>query len=307
MNFFLTTHLKPATYQPYNRKLEKWLHLFSKSQSSLHFLYTHPNFSLVTLRKCLSEENVDTATTINSYIKAILAAAEHNPTLLSQSHPSFLEECHKHWVELRNHFYLLSTEYRMQSQPAPTQQNKSTIDYAQLCTIRDQLPQDSIVKLLISFYTFIPPVRVDYFATEILSFDQTPSYPNYIYVSPDRSTMTLTDFKTSSLYKSIEQDLPPALHSILVHSLSLHPRKFLFVNRFGKPFTRNNFSIWAADLLEKTLHHPFTLTIFRHLYISNLDTSMTPAELQKISLKMGHSLTQQMLYRWKNNPTLENE
>jgi integrase len=117
--------------------------------------------------------------------------------------------------------------------------------------------------------------------------------------------MTLTDFKTSAVYKSIHQELPPALHSLLAHSLSLSPRRFLFVNRFGHPFSRNNFSIWAANLLEKTLHYPFTLTIFRHLYISHLDPTMTPAELQKISLKMGHSLTQQMLYRWKHNPNME--
>jgi integrase len=114
--------------------------------------------------------------------------------------------------------------------------------------------------------------------------------------------MTLTDFKTNAIYKSIHQDLPPVLHSLLAHSLSVQPRTFLFTNRMGLPFERNNFSTWASELLEKILQKSFTLTLFRHIYISHLDPSLTPGELQNISKLMGHSLTQQILYRWKTKP-----
>ena len=309
MNLFPNTHLKSNTYEPYNRKLHKWLSLFPESQSSLHFLYTHPNFSIVTLRKYLVTQQVDTATTLNSYIKAALAAAEHNSSLFTNEDPALLLKCHTRWKEMRNHTYQDSMSYRMDATPAPSQVSKagSQLTFSELCTIRDELPQDSIAKLLLAFYTFIPPVRADYFATEILPFGKSPSYPNYIHVNSERSSMTLTDFKTSAVYKSIHQDLPPALHSLLAHSLSIHPRTFLFINRFGKPFERNNFSIWAADLLEKTLQRPFTLTLFRHIYISHLDPSMTPRELQTISLKMGHSLTQQLLYRWKSDPKMDDD
>jgi hypothetical protein len=301
MNFFTNTHLKPHTYQPYNSKLNKWLNLFSESQASLVFIYSHPNYSLTMLRNYLTKQNIDTAATINSYIKAILAAAD-NANIHTDTHKD-------RWIFLRNHFYQLSVQYRLDAEPAPTQALKtgSQLTFQELCTLRDGLPHDSIAKLLLAFYTFIPPVRADYFATEILPFGKSPSYPNYIYVSAERSSMTLTDFKTSVVYKSIHQDLPPALHSLLTHSLSLQPRTFLFINRFGKPFERNNFSTWAADLLEKTLQRPFTLTLFRHIYISHLDPSMTPRELQDISLKMGHSLTQQLLYRWKSNPKIDED
>jgi hypothetical protein len=43
----------------------------------------------------------------------------------------------------------------------------------------------------------------------------------------------------------------------------------------------------------------FTLTMFRHIYIANLDLNSPPEILFEISRKMGHSLTQQMLYKWK--------
>lgn len=296
MNFFPNTHLKLHTYQPYNSKLNKWISLFSESQATLSFIYSHPNYSLTILRNYLTEQNIDTAATINSYVKAILAAADnakiHNDTNKDR------------WIFLRNHFYQLSVQYRLDAEPAPTQAAKSgsELSFEQLCAIRDKLPQSSIDKLLIAFYTYIPPVRADYFATQILSFGETPTYPNYIYFSPERSSMTLTDFKTSAVYKSIHYDLPPILHSLLAHSLSVQPRTFLFTNRFGKPFERNNFSTWVSELLEKTLQRPFTLTLFRHIYISHLDVTLTPGELQTISQKMGHSLTQQVLYRWKSKP-----
>jgi len=296
MNFFTNTHLKPHTYEPYNSKLNKWLSLFPESQASLTFIYSHPNYSLTMLRNYLTEHQIDTAATINSYIKAILAASDHAKIHI---------DTHKdRWIFLRNHFYQLSVQYRLDAQPAPTQADKagSQLSFEELCTLRDKLPQESIAKLLIAFYTYIPPVRADYFSTQILPFGETPTHPNYIYFSPERSTMTLTDFKTSAVYKSIHQDLPPALHSLLAHSLSIQPRKFLFINRLGHPFERNNFSTWASELLEKTLQKSFTLTLFRHIYISHLDPSLTPGELQDISQKMGHSLTQQVLYRWKSKP-----
>lgn len=296
MDFFPNTHLNIHTYQPYNSKLNKWITLFPKSQASLTFMYSHPNYSLVTLRKYLTEQNIDTAATINSYIKAMLAAAD-NAKIHNDTHKA-------RWIILRNHFYQLSVHYRLDAEPSPTQAAKagSELSFEQLCNIRDQLPQQSIEKLLIAFYTYIPPVRADYFATQILPFGETPTHPNYVYFSPERSSITLTDFKTSAIYKSIHYDLPPVLHSLLAYSLSIQPRIFLFTNRFGKPFERNNFSTWASELLEKTLHQPFTLTLFRHIYISHLDPSLTPGELQTISQQMGHSLTQQVLYRWKSKP-----
>jgi hypothetical protein len=46
----------------------------------------------------------------------------------------------------------------------------------------------------------------------------------------------------------------------------------------------------------------FTLTMFRHIYISDIDPNTSPEILYDISRKMGHSLTQQILYRWKKQP-----
>jgi hypothetical protein len=41
--------------------------------------------------------------------------------------------------------------------------------------------------------------------------------------------------------------------------------------------------------------------MLRHIYISSLDLNSSPAYLQEISRQMGHAITQQMLYKWKDS------
>ena len=112
------------------------------------------------------------------------------------------------------------------------------------------------------------------------------------------SHLVITDYKTSPMYKSIEYDLPSDLHKQLILSLSKHPRTFLFCNN-DKCFTRKTFSEWATKQLTALFKKEFTLTMFRHIYISNLDQNTSAEHLIDISKKMGHSITQQMLYKWK--------
>jgi hypothetical protein len=50
------------------------------------------------------------------------------------------------------------------------------------------------------------------------------------------------------------------------------------------------------------LKKEFTLTMFRHIYISTLDLNSSPQILFDIGRKMGHSMTQQHLYKWKEQP-----
>ena len=114
--------------------------------------------------------------------------------------------------------------------------------------------------------------------------------------------------KTSNIYKSIDYDLPPELHTQLSLSLKQMPRKYLFVSDTGKPFNRDSFSKWASMKLTRVFKKEFTLTMFRHIYISALDLNSTPETLYDISRKMGHSITQQMLYKWKEqNEVIEED
>ena len=299
--YFQQTHLKPITYEAYNRKLTLWLSILPSPQSIV-FLYTHPNYAVAMLRRHLVTTQSDTAVTINSYIKAIMAAQLANLTLFSSIDKEKMAACDSRWRELRQQTYTEAFAYRLQAKPSPLQalHTGASLTFADLVEKRVALPDGSTHKLLLGFYTYLPPVRADYFATQILPFGSTPEQPNYIYHDATHSELVITDFKTSHIYKKITHTLPQPLHSLLVDSLVAKPRSYLFVNKFGEPFNRYTFSHWANQQLETIFKKGLTLTMLRHMFISTIDFNRsTPEELQKIGNQMGHNVSQQLLYKWK--------
>ena len=301
MNFFTDTHLNPKTFKPYNSKLNKWIALMPPDKNNIQHIITHPNFSVVTLRKHLAENNVDTFVNLHSYLKAILSCIEHNPQFIDNLTQEESDKITSRWREMMSYAFQQSTQYRLEQKPSPTQALKagSSLRLSDIRQKYNELDDKSIEKLLIAFYIDVPPVRADHYATEILKFGEIPSQPNYIFMSNSKSYLKITDFKTSAVYKSIDYYLPPELHNLLSLSLKEFPRKYLFTNEQGKPFNRDSFSKWASMKLTRIFKKEFTLTMFRHIYISDLDLNSSTEILFDIGQKMGHSLTQQHLYKWK--------
>jgi hypothetical protein len=303
MDFFQNTHLKPNTAKTYNTHLNTWISLLPSNQANLAFVYTHPNYSVVTLRKHLKTKNQDNPRTVNTYMKPVMTAIGANPTILMNINKELLQKCENRWKEMRQITFEKAYAYRLAQKPSPGQALKSgsLLKLADLIQARDVLPDGSINKLLIGFYTHLPPVRADYYATQILPFGSTPTSPNYIFHDSEHSHLVINDFKTNTLYKSITNELPPELHRQLVLSLQMQPRSYLFINKHGNPFTRNGFTQWAMTRLFEITRKGLTITMLRHIYISSLDLNSSPAYLQEISRKMGHAITQQMLYKWKDS------
>ena len=275
-------------------------------KNTISHIFSNPNFAVVILRKHLAENNVDTFVTLHSYLKAILSCVDHNKyrTDFDNISDEKFKKCAERWREMMSFAFQQSTQYRLEQKPSPTQSLKSGSSL-KLTDIRqkyNELDNKSIEKLLIAFYIDVPPVRVDHYATEILKFGEIPSQPNYIFISDSKAYLKITDFKTSAVYKSIEYDLPSELHNLLSISLKEFPRTYLFTNEQGKPFNRDSFSKWASLKLLGVFKKEFTLTMFRHIYISDLDLNSPPEILYEISRKMGHTITQQMLYKWKEQP-----
>ena len=309
MDFFTNTHLNPKTYKPYNSKLNKWISLMPTHKNNIQYILTHPNFSVVTLRKHLSENNTDTFVNLHSYLKAILSCIDHNPQFINNLSQEELEKITSRWREMMSFAFQQSTQYRLEQKPSPTQTLKggSSLKLSDIRQKYDELDNKSIEKLLIAFYIDVPPVRADHYATEILKFGEIPSQPNYIFISDSKAYLKITDFKTANVYKSIEYDLPVELHKLLTLSLTEFPRKYLFTNEQGKPFNRDSFSKWASMKLTRIFKKEFTLTMFRHIYISDLDLNSSTELLFEIGRKMGHSLTQQHLYKWKEENQIVDE
>lgn len=298
MDFFKNTTLAPSSIKLLNTKLNEWLSYLPPSQQNITYLLMFPEISnKILLDKVTNKSNTNLHnfyTAINSFINHSTDYTSHIPSLT-------LSDLKKQWCKIRSDNQKPIIERKLEHLPTEIQLQKggTYLKYDDIIKKRDSLPIGSIERLLLGFYTHLYPVRADYFATEIVTFKQKPSQPNYIRrISPTHSVLTLTDFKTKHRYQKITNVLPQELNDELVKSLEIMPRKYLFTNQTGQPFTRNSFTVWSKRILTRLFETEMTLTLIRHLFINTLDMNMKPALLKEISDNMGHDLTTQRLYKW---------
>lgn len=147
----------------------------------------------------------------------------------------------------------------------------------------------------------IPPVRGDYYATQIIKDGETPETDNYIILKSKYAELVIRKYKTSRKHGEIRHPrLPDELYNLILKSLEKYPRKYLF-EKNGKPYTPNGFCKWSSTTLEKLFNVEITLTMIRHIYISSLDLSkMTVEEKKNIGKLMGHTIGIQAEYEWKD-------
>lgn len=299
MNFFNDTTLSTTSISLFNRKLNEWLTFMPSTHKHISQIFLFPEFSNKIL---LDKLTIKSNTNLHTFYTAIIAILNHSTEYTSNIPINQLNELKKQWRELLKINLKPYEERRLNSLPTELQLQKggTFLKYDDVIKKRDSLPFGSIERLLLGFYTYIPPVRADYFATEIITFKQTPTEYNFIRrVSPDISYVTLNDFKTKKTYKQIKNKLPSELNNELVESLRITPRRYLFLNQNGRPFTRNAFIVWAGRLLSRIFETEFSLSTLRHLYINNLTfDKKTTKEIMEISSKMGHDILTHLKYRW---------
>lgn len=249
---------------------------------------------------------INTNTNKHNFIMSILSFMRHRldafQTMTAQEH----EEHRKKWQDLHTANDAPIIQRRLENKPTDNQLKKGGINltFADLVKKRNELPLGSTERLLIAMYTMIPPVRADYFATEIISDDQVPTENNYIRRrGPARMECILTEFKTAKTYKQITNEFPPELIAEIDASLEKQPRTYLFLNANGKPHTRASYILWTGRLLKRVLGTTFTLVFFRHAFVTNFISTnnmatVTDGEIKSISEKMGHSPEMFRAYKW---------
>lgn len=181
-------------------------------------------------------------------------------------------------------------------------ENVANISWNDILAAREKLAIGSLERLLMLVYTAMPPVRADHYATEIVFYPTVPTAQNYLLIkSPRDMTFIIRDFKTARLYEEISSPLPQLVREEVAASLSIYPRKWLFVNERGEPFDRKRFSEWSGRVLSGIMGSGRHLTIntLRHLYITqNVDFNSSAKKLEKIGAAMGHSIGMQKAYHW---------
>ncbi len=303
MNFFEGTDLHANSVKLYNTKLNEWISYMPPIYQSLVCIIMFPEVALEALRTNLK---VDTNTNRHIYIVAIMSFIKHKRSLLTHLTQEQYSVVRVRWIDINSENEKPIIERRLENKPTDRQQAKGghLLSFNDIVAKRDELASGSSERLLISMYTMIPPVRADYFATQIVYDDEMPTERNYIRIrSGEDVECILTDFKTAKTYKQITHKFPPCLIEELNESLRIKPRTYLFTNTKGEPYTRNAFVLWTRRCLTRLFETDFTLVFFRHAFITDFITNKvtsetTDAEIKEISDKMGHSPEMFRGYKW---------
>jgi integrase len=294
LHLFRNKTLSATSKNQYAIKISQWISYIDSPQN-LHNLISNPKKSFEALET--TEKIKHSPSNHHIYISSVVAFIKY---ILKD------EKLMKEWKEVEKENWKPIAVHYEENTPTELQKEK-VIPFEDLMKIRETLEEGSVERLLLSFYTLIEPIRADYFATEIVSASEEPTADNYIVLGtkPSTTKLVVKDFKTKQKYEKIENTLSPELYRELKVSLEKTPRRYLFTTPEDatKPFaTRKLFSNWACRTLTRILKQPMTLTVLRHIYITNKIQSNTSAtELREIAQKMGHSRDIQRIYEWQDN------
>jgi hypothetical protein len=307
IQYIINSSLSESSEKKHNIFLNKWVEL--TPTKNVLYVILFPAHSLLLLKSHLKQKDNESPmeknksyskTNLHSYISAVLAIFKHAPKYVNDIPEMFIY--HKIWIGILADNEKDILIRRWQNRPTELQiaREGHKLSLHDLVNKRNE-DIDIMNKLLLSMYTLIPPVRVDYYATHIVKNGEEPETDNYIVLKDGYAELVIRKYKTSRKHGEIRHPiLPEELYSIIVQSLKEYPRKYLFENN-RKPFTPNGFCKWSSVTLEKLFGVELTLTMIRHIYISSLELSkMTVEEKKNIGKLMGHTIGIQAEYEWKD-------
>jgi len=303
MNFFERTTLHANSVKLFNAKLNEWISYMPSHFQCLGCIIMFPDLAMKMLN---THMKTNTNSNKHIYLMSVLSILRHKIEIIKHLTDTEIIDLHTKWKSIFSENEKPIIERRLENKPTDRQQAKGghLLSFNDIVAKRDELASGSSERLLISMYTMIPPVRADYFATQIVYDDEMPTERNYIRIrSGEDVECILTDFKTAKTYKQITHKFPPCLIKELNESLRIKPRTYLFTNTKGEPYTRNAFVLWTRRCLTRLFETDFTLVFFRHAFITDFITNKvtsetTDAEIKEISDKMGHSPEMFRGYKW---------
>ena len=294
------TQLGESSKVLFNKKLQ---HFTAITNQTLEELINNPDNSSQTLSQ--QTQIAQTSANRHMYYSAITAYLKHTP-----KGNNVQDQIKQQWLTIQKNNWEERRQQALNNEPTQNQIIvATTIKWQDVITMRDQLKAGTLEKLLLSLYTYVPPVRADYFDVEInpaaaATTKAEAVKSNYIILhktDETQSYIVLHDFKTAHKYTEIKHQLPKPLFDELHKSLREKPRSYVFVmpSNATKPYDRGGFSKWANKVLTTLFKVPMTLTSLRHLFISTIDFNKTRgAELEKLGNSMGHSISMQKGYQW---------
>jgi hypothetical protein len=258
------------------------------TKSDLYEIITHPDKYLEWIKNHSSSLQ-----TQKSYISAILAVFKHTtPSLKDKERPHY----YSWYCEFKKIHDQIDDRYK-QNEPS-LKQRKAYVAFPEIIAKRDTLQTGSREKLLLSLYTYIPPLRSDYNKVHIYRIEKEKyENDNYILLT-EKPVLVLNEFKTKNNKEKYEKAIPIELVDELNASLKKHPRDWVFVDRTGQPYNSGSFTKWANRTFKSLFDKPLTISLIRHSFINNLDFNrLTVQEKGDIADSMTHTVGTQDRYR----------
>lgn len=283
----MQAELSPVTKRVY---MERIKYIMTINEQDIYTIITRPKVYIQWIKDTFSA-----LATQKSYISAILALFRHNPGLKEQESKHY-----QLWFEafqtIHNHI-----DERYKKNEPTEKQTEGYVPFASIVETRDTLSKGSYEKLLLSFYTYIPPLRSDLNHVRIYQTSHLPTKTelNYIHLHDDKNaTLVLQEYKTASSHQKYEKKLPPELVAEIHASLQQDPRDYLFQDRSGKPYRASSFTKWVNRTLHRLFKKNLTISLIRHSFINSLDfNKLTIAEKEIIAKDMAHTVSTQDRYR----------
>ena len=170
---------------------------------------------------------------------------------------------------------------------------------------------DSQRFLILSMAVHMTPKRADLHTMKIY-YEKDPniSDANYLVLRRNASIpsyMVFNVYKTAKQYKRVDDTLPYEFYKDVMDSLRIHPRDYLFINIYKKPFGNNNaFTKFVIRTFEHLFGRRTGVTMLRHIFITEkVDMNESEEYLEEISQKMMHSKELQRKYNWSKKAICE--
>lgn len=267
--------------------LERLRYLIQETKTDLYEILTHPKEYLAWI-----EKHSSSLQTQKSYISAILAVFKHTPEMKKKEQKYYYD-----WYQgFKNIHEQIDKQYKL-NEPSH-KQKEAYVSFDEIVKKRESLEKGSKERLLLSLYSYLPPLRSDF--NEVYIYTEKPDefkYSNYITLF-DTPQLVLNEYKTVRKKDIFKKDLPKDLVEEIQVSLKEEPREWLFMDRGNKPYLVNSYNRWANRTLKKLFDKALTISLIRHSYINSLDfNKLTVLEKENIAKDMAHTVQTQDRYR----------
>lgn len=159
--------------------------------------------------------------------------------------------------------------------------------------IEDEFSTADTYNLLLSLYTYLPPLRSEDFYNTVIKTDETDEDTDNYY-DMDTQKLVINKYKTAKSHGKRVIDVPDALHETIKAFHDKTKSEYLICSTIKSKLT----AVTVNQMFKRSLKKDVSCNMIRKCYISsNIDKGMTAEQRKKDAQIMGHSLNvQQMTY-----------